>query len=740
MSETPSNDQPSQEFNQLDLSQLQDFSFGTQWSQDKSSGPASRDPRPRRDDRPRRAGPDGGPDARRDRRGFRKPAGGDGQPGAPREGGGGRDAFPRRGGGGGGPRRDERPRREGPAGERSRFGGPRELPVGPYISPFFNVTFYPEDAGFAALAKAVRASCRTYELFEIARVVIGKNDRFIAVVQRNAPEGSSGKPAPFAISMPDGLPFESEDAAIDHVMATHLDKFFEVTETEVAPPTGNFQVVNRCAMTGELLGPPNYHLYNQIVAQHHQAADIRMSLEAYRSAKIEGVRDPEVIAQWLEKMKKGVCYTWRTAPAATTKVSPADAAPAAVTAAAESPDAETSAAETASAASETAPEVEATPVAETDPATEAIPVTEAAPAAEAAEAEAAEAEVPAATDTPEPVAEAAPDAPEAPTFDAIEAARAHLLTHARAQVVRTVETLRLPGRLLEALPPGEIRRAVEGQLERQQKFPLDTANALRGRLRREGFTIFKKGSKGISYVCAVKRKFRVPSQVFSDSIGALISFIEAHPMIRQNELPAKHLGLTLPVAAAEGEETPALTPEVHSQLTKLNMDLRWLVGEGYVTEFIDGRLFTPPPMHESRKRDGGAEEHDPENFPEAPADEPAAKKAPAAKKESSSSAVAAEQPADTAESATPVAAAAPAVAETTPTTASATETPVPAVDAPETKEDQSLKTEESTATTAAPASADDVAEAPVAEVPPAPAVDTPEAQASEPLKTDEPAD
>jgi len=46
------------------------------------------------------------------------------------------------------------------------------------------------------------------------------------------------------------------------------------------------------------------------------------------------------------------------------------------------------------------------------------------------------------------------------------------------------------------------------------------------------------------------------------------------------------------------------------------------VREGYVTEFIDGRLFAPPPMVEARKKEVEAEEHDPENFPEAPASAP----------------------------------------------------------------------------------------------------------------------
>jgi len=227
-----------------------------------------------------------------------------------------------------------------------------------------------------------------------------------------------------------------------------------------------------------------------------------------------------------------------------------------------------------------------------------------------------------------------PEAAPALTFDSFEEARAYLLTHAKDKVVRPIENARFHGKLIETMPMGEIRRAVEGALERQRRFPLDTANALRGRLRREHFTIFKKGSKGVSYVCAVKRKFRVPGQTFADSISALITFIEAHPMVRASELSVKFLGFepAAPKAPAENNVAPAegtapaepvktetvLTIDQRARLSRMQGDLRWLVTEGYVTEFIDGRLFAPPPMVEARKKEVESEEHDPENFPEAP--------------------------------------------------------------------------------------------------------------------------
>lgn len=629
MDDTPTNPEPKKEFNKLDLSQLQSFSFGTQWTQDKpdTSGRPPRD----REDRPRREG--GGPgDAKRDRRGFKRPQGapgtGVGEGGGPDRRSDPRDFRERREGAPGGPREHGTgreggrppfrggPRREGPGGGFGR--GPQER--GPYISPYFTVTFYPEDTSFAALAKTIRASCRTFELFDIAKTVIGKNDRFVVVVQRKTPEGATGAPSgsaapaagaaeatrqPLYVSVPDGLLFDSEEAAVNHVLQHHLDRFFDAAEVEVDPPKGSFQVINKCGVTGELLGPPNYHRYQQTVQQHHATRLPRMPFEVFR-ARIESVRDPEVVNQWLERMKKVTRYTWKgdKAGAAAGSPAPAPAAPA-------SADAE--------------------PAEGTTPAND-----------------------PAETLPPPPAA--------GPVFDALSEARVYLLTHAREKVVRAVEHGRFHGRALEQLPDGEIKRAVEGALERQRRFPLDTANALRGRLRREGFTIFKKGSKGISYVCAVKRKFRVPGQTFAESIGQLIAFIEEHPMVKASELPQKFLGLS-PTPSTPEHPLPL---EDQQRLSRLQGDLRWLVTEGYVTEFIDGSLFAPPPMVEARKRELESGEGDPENFPDRPATapEPAA---PAA---------------ETAEASAP-SPAAPAAAEPTPAESATGEPAAPAEPEPE---------------------------------------------------------
>lgn len=674
----PANESNESGLNKIDLTQLQDFTFGTQWTEVKPVGPGGRrerdfdrgDRRDRRDE----GGPRGGAGAPRDRRGFRKPAG---APAAPGEGGapqgerpygGGGDRPPRGDGFRGGPRRDfragpggdrgeRRDYRGGERGDRREFGG---MERGPYISPYFNCTCYPEDVGFAAMVKAVRASCRTFQLFEITKAVLEKNDRFVVVIQRKAPErgaaqgGEGGdapaaaKPGPLFMSLPDHLPFDTEEAAIQHVLKHHLANFFDTQDVEIEAPKGNFPIINKCGITGELLGPPNYHKYQQILQQHHATKLGRMPFEKFRDA-IVTVREPEILQQWQDKMKKATRYTWKTSAAKT-------AAPAA-----SEPVAEVPADETASSSAGSASE----------PAAEAAPT---------------EAESPAPAETPA-----------APAFDSLDDARAYLLANAKEKVVRAVENVRFHGKLIEKLPPGEIKRAVEGHVERQRRFPLDTANALRGRLRREGFTIFKKGSRGVSYVCAVKRRFRVPGQVFSETITALIDFIEKNPMIHLKDLPQKFLGIDMAAVAAPAPAAPAaesdaaneapaplpapaaaLSPEQAEKLRKMNNDLRWLVMEGYVTEFSDGKLFAPPPMtpQAGKKSDEHGEEHDPVDFPDAPApapDAPAAGKPAAATSETP--AASAENPDASPASGEPVAPDQPAPESPTPESAPSAEEP-----------------------------------------------------------------
>ena len=470
--ETPRNEQEMPENSGIDLTSLNDLALGPRWS----SGPVLENT-PKFNFREEREKPD-----RRERGGFG---------GAPR-----RDRRP--------PRRDAAPKSEEgaasaqpqdarpPRGERPpRREFSRQAPPPPF-QPVVNVALYPEDEPFKLLGTAIKNSGRTYELFEIARLILEKPERFVVVV--HPIEGA--QPSALFISQPDNMPFESEEAALAHVFSTGLANFFDVEEIEVEPPKGNFQMVSRCGVTGELLAPPNYHKYQQILQAHYSARCSGMSYERFLS-RVESVREKEAIDQWLEKMKKQTRYKLKE---------PIEGAPA--------------------------------------------------------------------------------------EFDTLESARFQLVLHAKEKLVKVVQNARFAGRIVDQMPASAIRRSIETVLGEQRRFPLDTANNLRGRLRRMGFSVYKKGSKGISYVCAIRRNFRKVGETFGESIQQLIEFIEAHPGFPASDLPKEYLGTQIP---AEGGEA-AMTPQDQERLRQLRTDLRWLITSGYVTEYSNGKLFAPPPL------------------------------------------------------------------------------------------------------------------------------------------------
>lgn len=475
----------------VDLSDLKSFSFGTQWTEASKSSSSSAGPRsggrggPRGGDRPDRRKGGGGP--RKDRRPPRPPRTAEG------------GAAPA-------PQGGEERRHDG--GRRGFNRGQGNKPVfRPYESPVFDICFYPEDNCFTAIIKAMRANHMTYELFHVAKLFMEKPDRFLASITRKAEEGQ--KPEKVFICAVDNMPFASEDEAIVHAINHHTEQFFETEEVEVEAPSGNFPFVNRCPFTKELLGPPNYHKYEETLRHHHRTRLPNMAFEKLQTA-VETVREEEVVAAWLESQKKSIRYK----------------------------------------------------------------------AKEAVEGEA-----------------------EPRTFESLEGAIGHIRTMLRSKVVKQVNYARVSGAVLENFKDTEAYKATDGARQRQLRFPLDTANAIRGRMRREKFSIYKKGSKGVTYVCATKRNFRTPGQVMSPELDRLIAYLESNQLVKAKEL---------------GEKYEAWLKEAHPDVAydekKLARDLHWLIADGYVSHFEDDTLFAQPVLEtghagekESKEKSGTKE-------------------------------------------------------------------------------------------------------------------------------------
>lgn len=192
----------------------------------------------------------------------------------------------------------------------------------PFV-PAFAVSFLPDPKALDTLFAAIRKSRRVYRLFNIAQLVLQKPERLRVCL---APlsgvvltEAGAEAPHYFYQSCLDGLPFESEEAVLDHVFKQHGAHFFKIETVSVEPPKGVFKTLARCSLSGKLLGPTNYHRYNEIIKQHHAQHFPKMPFFAFLE-KIEKVHDEALISEWLESMRSEVHYELIEAGAAQPKV------------------------------------------------------------------------------------------------------------------------------------------------------------------------------------------------------------------------------------------------------------------------------------------------------------------------------------------------------------------------------------------------------------------------------------
>src|SRR5205823_2559265 len=216
---------------------------------------------------------------RRPDRGFRRPEG-------------------RPPGQGQGPRGDRGPGREG---NRPRFQdrGRRPERMEPPAPPLeVDVSFIPEEKGVESLARQIRLTGRAYPLFDIGFLILKKPDRYtvrFSVIKK--PDGKIAQPL-FVCALDDTL-WLSEPEAVDYVLGKHFATFYQAEKTPTEPPKGTYTFVAQCGMSGAILGPPNYHDYQNKLRKLHAERFSRMPFEMFK-ARIKIVRDEAVVKKWLD--------------------------------------------------------------------------------------------------------------------------------------------------------------------------------------------------------------------------------------------------------------------------------------------------------------------------------------------------------------------------------------------------------------------------------------------------------
>lgn len=226
---------------------------------------------------------------------------------------------PRREGGfGGGERRGGEgcpPRREGKfdGGKKDfRREERRERPEPPAPLPEVAVTFIADEKGVEQLTRQIKMTGRAYPLFDIAQLVLQKPERYAVqlAVKKNA-DGSVKQPL-FVCALDDS-PWLSEDEVIAHVLKNHFATFYQTDRTPCDPPKGTYTFVAQCGMSGVVLGPPNYHDYQNQLRKLHAERFARMPFDVFK-ARVKIVKDEAVVKKWIEEQSFKTEYTVLNVP------------------------------------------------------------------------------------------------------------------------------------------------------------------------------------------------------------------------------------------------------------------------------------------------------------------------------------------------------------------------------------------------------------------------------------------
>jgi hypothetical protein len=174
------------------------------------------------------------------------------------------------------------------------------------------VTILPDEKGLDSMARQIRMTGRAYPLFDIAQLILEKPER--QMVRWEVIKDAAGKVAqPLFLCALDESLWLSEEDAVAHLLHRNFDMFYKAEKTPTEPPRGTYTFVAQCGMSGAILGPPNYHDYQNKLHKLHSERFARMPFDAFK-ARVKIVKDEAVVKKWIEDQSTKTEYTCLNVP------------------------------------------------------------------------------------------------------------------------------------------------------------------------------------------------------------------------------------------------------------------------------------------------------------------------------------------------------------------------------------------------------------------------------------------
>jgi hypothetical protein len=423
------------------------------------------------------------------------------------------------------------PRRDGPGGfggpprGGSKFGGGDrqggfrggdrrdDRPAPPAPLPELNVAFIPEERGVEQLARQIKVTGRAYPLFQIALLILQKAERYSVQLTKK----SGGAAQPLFLCALDDSPWTSDEEAVAHVLKNHFATFYQAERTATEPPKGVYTFVAQCGLSGAILGPPNYHDYQNQLRKLHAEKFSRMPFDMFK-ARVKIVKDEAVVKKWVEEQSFKTQYIC--------------------------------------------------------------------------------------LNVPEPL-----------TLATLEDVEKHFRATHKDSIIKPVETVTVAGLPSRSLRSSGLQRLIRQEWEHQKFFPLPIATKLSQQFAHHGLQFFKV-NKTVTHVSVARPTFLdLATTPVSENIRRIVEFINTNPKCTRRKLiealaptpkptiiEIKPEATPAPAAEGEGASAPApaqpakpaepTAPEATPEQTAVLVDLHWLIHQGAVLEFADGRMET----------------------------------------------------------------------------------------------------------------------------------------------------
>jgi hypothetical protein len=176
-------------------------------------------------------------------------------------------------------------------------------------------------------------------------------------------------------------------------------------------------------------------------------------------------------------------------------------------------------------------------------------------------------------------------------------------------IVKPVESHTVAGVPSRNLRNRELQQLIRNEWEEQKYFPLRLATGLSRQFTTHGLHFFKV-NKTFTHVSVARPQFLdLETTPVSENIKRIIGHINAHPKCTRRQL-IETLAPPPPQPAVievkPGEPQAAASAEPTPEQTTIISDLHWLVHQGHVIEFADGRMDTakkplPRPLKPEKK-------------------------------------------------------------------------------------------------------------------------------------------